>query len=1331
VRLVTLARLDRALTFVPMPAKLCLSQVITVLACAPFFLFAFSVGPDPRHTGAPGDLTCARSGCHVGTAVNSGGGKVELQLPNGLLYIPGQKQRITVQVTDSTANRFGYQASARLASNEVGGQAGTFTALGTDLILCADGSERPSTGCRPGAPLEFIEHGNSSNTSGRFVFEWTAPLTDVGPVRLYVAALAANGDGTGNGDKTYLANLTITPALPPLITTIAGTGVSGSLGDNGLATDAQLNTPPFVAVDASRRVYISDGGNRLRRIDTDGRIRTIAGTGIAGYSGDAGPATSAQLFGTGGVAVDAAGAIFFADVRNHRVRKIALDGTITTVAGSGPSGIDNGGFSGDGGPATAAQLFNPATVAVHPNGNLLIADTNNHRIRSVTPAGIISTVAGAGNTGLGGFSGDGGPATSAQLNNPTGIAVDSAGALIIADRENHRIRRVAPNGTIETIAGDGVAGFSGDGGSAVSARISFPQSVAADSAGNIFVAELGGSRIRKITPLGTIYTVAGTGVNGFNGDGISAFAAQLNDPFGVAVDNEGGLYIADTRNNRIRKVAVPSILPITFTSNPPGVPLTLGGREYTAPVTLNLESGSPISISAPSLRPLAAGSRLSFTQWSDGGARERIVFAGTTAATYTATYTTQHQLVRSVAPPSAGSLAEAPVTSDGFHNQGTTVQLQANPSNGFSFLNFTGDLVGTASPSPLLMSGPKSVTANFSCTYQPSVPTAERNGEAGTGTFTVSTGVSCPIAPVSEAPWLTVAAQGATITYQYTANNSGSTRIGTVRIGSATFTLTQQSNVPVTFATAPANLTYSVDGTTYSGSQVLFLAPGRSVSVAAASPQPGLAAVRYSFLNWSNNGTQAQTFQVPNVATSLLATFSTEFQLTTVSNPAAGGTMIGGGFHPSGTTVTVRATANAGFAFSGFSGDVVSPASPASIVMNAPKSVTASFVCTYQLSANAASVPATAGSGTVTLIAGAGCPVNPVSNASWLTVSSASGAGSSVITYAYEANPAGSSRTAAFLVGGQSFAVTQAPVGPTRVPSADLTGPFAAEGTSQTLTLRFSHPDGFDQLGILNVLINDALDGGNACYIAYSHPLGVLYLVNDRGPDDGLSPALVLGGTGTVANRQCSVSAAGSSATGSGNVLTLTLRLGFSASFSGNKVVYLAARDRNNGNSGWRTMGVSKIPGSAISFPRAQSGPQPISSSQTQAMSFVFQDATDASNLRTVWTLINSSVDARQACYVAYFVPGNLLFLFADNGDGTQAVSIPLTGTNVIENSQCRISAEGSSATRSGNQLTLLLNITMKPSFAGPKGIWAAAQTIATQTSPWAIIGAWTVPAVP
>jgi uncharacterized protein (TIGR03437 family) len=205
----------------------------------PLLLLAFSVGPDPRHTGAPGDQTCARSGCHVGTALNAGGGNVALQFPGGLTYTPGQRQRITVVITDTnaTTRRYGYQATARLGSNEANGQAGSITPLGTDIVLCQDGSQKTSAPCRATAPLEFVSHGSAGNTTGRFEFDWTAPATDVGPVRIYVAANAANGNGQDTGDRIYTANATLTPAAAtsnrPTITPTGGV-VNGASFASGI-----------------------------------------------------------------------------------------------------------------------------------------------------------------------------------------------------------------------------------------------------------------------------------------------------------------------------------------------------------------------------------------------------------------------------------------------------------------------------------------------------------------------------------------------------------------------------------------------------------------------------------------------------------------------------------------------------------------------------------------------------------------------------------------------------------------------------------------------------------------------------------------------------------------------------------------------------------------------------------------------------------------------------------------------------------------------------------------------------------------------------------------
>ena len=217
-----------------------------------------------------------------------------------------------------------------------------------------------------------------------------------------------------------------------------------------------------MAVDASGNLYIADtGNNRIRKVSATGIITTVAGNGSAGYSGDGGPATSAQLDGPEGVAVDGSGNLYIADTCNNRIRKVSATGIITTVAGNGSAG-----YSGDGGPATSAQLSLPAGVAVDGSGNLYIADSGNNRIRKVSATGIITTVAGNGSPG---YSGDGGPATSAQLNQPAGVAVDASGNLYIADSSNNRIRKVSATGIITTVAGNGFDGYSGDGGPATSA----------------------------------------------------------------------------------------------------------------------------------------------------------------------------------------------------------------------------------------------------------------------------------------------------------------------------------------------------------------------------------------------------------------------------------------------------------------------------------------------------------------------------------------------------------------------------------------------------------------------------------------------------------------------------------------------------------------------------------------------------------------------------------------------------------------------------------------------------------------------------------------------
>jgi hypothetical protein len=387
------------------------------------------------------------------------------------------------------------------------------------------------------------------------------------------------------------------------LTTPAGTGAAGPLGDGGPAAKAGLTGACGIVVGRSGNLVIADGnGYRVRLVAaatgtfygqpmTAGHIYTVAGNGLPGFNGDGGPATTAELNNPSGVAVDGAGNLVIADAFNNRVRVVAAAtgsfygqamtaGHIYTIAGDGTFG-----FSGDGGPATSAELNAPGAVTMDSAGNLVIADSNNFRVRVVAAAtgtfygqamtaGHIYTVAG---DGTGGFSGDGGPATSAEISAVPGVAVDGAGNLVIADVANNRVRVVAAAtgtfygqamtaGHIYTIAGNGIKGFSGDGGPAIQAELHTPDGVAVDRTGNLLISDNTNHRVRVIAAAagtfygqamtaGDIHTIAGNGKPSYSGDGGQAVRAQLRGPQGMAVDHAGNLVIADTMNSRVRVVA--------------------------------------------------------------------------------------------------------------------------------------------------------------------------------------------------------------------------------------------------------------------------------------------------------------------------------------------------------------------------------------------------------------------------------------------------------------------------------------------------------------------------------------------------------------------------------------------------------------------------------------------------------------------------------------------------------------------------------------------------------------------------------------------------------
>jgi len=342
-----------------------------------------------------------------------------------------------------------------------------------------------------------------------------------------------------------------------IISTIAGSGSSYPLagsysGDGGRATNARFYSPYGIALDSKGRLLIADTGNyRIRSVETNGVISPLAGSGTRGYSGDGSWATNAALSQPVGLAIDSSGAVIFADQGNHRIRKIAMSGVISSIAGSGSYYPAAGGFGGDGAFATNANLFQPKGVSVSSSGNLFIADSMNNRIRMIGTDGIITTFAGTGTMGA---AGDAGPASDAQLGRPSHVAFDAWGNVFIADTANHRIRKVDTNGIVSTVAGIGISSYLGDGGPATDAGLSSPSAVAVDAFGNLLIADSGNSLVRIVLTNGIISTLAGRSA-GFSGDGGIATNAKLANAASIAVDSDSDtLYIADTWNHRVRKV---------------------------------------------------------------------------------------------------------------------------------------------------------------------------------------------------------------------------------------------------------------------------------------------------------------------------------------------------------------------------------------------------------------------------------------------------------------------------------------------------------------------------------------------------------------------------------------------------------------------------------------------------------------------------------------------------------------------------------------------------------------------------------------------------------
>jgi sugar lactone lactonase YvrE len=389
--------------------------------------------------------------------------------------------------------------------------------------------------------------------TGRFAGAQGIAITSqpANQVVIVTGTASINVGVSGSGPFAYQWLHDGSPVLvTPAIFTVAGTGASGYNGDNQPATNASLYGPRGMGWDRAGNLYFAElTGLRIRRVATNGIITTIAGTGAWGYSGENVPAAGNTLVEIVGVMLDPHDNIYLGDEGDSRVRKISTNGLTSTVAGLGSEG-----YNGDNQPATSASLNWPFHEALDAGGNLYIGDMYNYRIRKVSTNGIITTVVGVGSQG---FNGDNLPATNALIDYPVDLCLDAAGNIYFTDYGNQRIRKVSTNGIITTVAGNGNAGYNGDNQPATNAWLNYPNGIAISPAGDLYICELGNQRIRKVSAAGIITTVAGNGNTGYNGDNQPATNAWLNSPTCVRLDSAGSVFISDGKNQRIRKVVVP------------------------------------------------------------------------------------------------------------------------------------------------------------------------------------------------------------------------------------------------------------------------------------------------------------------------------------------------------------------------------------------------------------------------------------------------------------------------------------------------------------------------------------------------------------------------------------------------------------------------------------------------------------------------------------------------------------------------------------------------------------------------------------------------------